>query len=108
MKGKNPELKLKCQKMGKEIADGKLSNLILVDNQLQNKVLKLVLRFDLEPKKRLKMFEVGCKHHTEREKKKVDWRTQQLQQSRDQLVVMQNICVSLSCFALTDRDHYAA
>ena len=54
------------------------------------------------------VFNVGYKHHIQRQKQKMDWRSQQIQNGKDQVGVMRNIGVSLYCMSMTDRDHCAS
>ena len=54
------------------------------------------------------VFAVGYKHHVQRQKEKMDWRSEQIQNGKDQVIVMRNIGVSIHCMSMTDRDYWAS
>ena len=58
-------------------------------------------------KEKENVFKDGCNHHIKREKNKSDSRAAQIENGKRQLVVMQDIGVSINCMSLTDKHYYA-
>ena len=54
------------------------------------------------------VFETGYKNHILREKKKKNYKEQQLEIGRAQVVSMNRIGISINCMTMDDRDYYAA